>query len=1658
MTHYTPQPLPKMSASEKYEANLSAIRALRRIETEKREATETERAALSCYTGWGDTEVRRYAFRWDGRPSVGLLRALGVEIPADVDGEYVRLDSLAAPASVAAALRAMQHSTLNAHYTSVEIARAIWRALLRMGYGTLRAPRVLEPSAGTGVFLGTIPLDESDTIMDRVIAVELDAVTAAVCRALYPSADVRQGAFQDVALSLPPGTLDVVIGNVPFGDYAVADAEDGVPHACRKQIHDYFVCRAITLLRPGGVAALITSKGTLDKESPTVRKWIAQRARLLGAFRLPGDAFEENAGTSVTTDVLFFQRKIEDGDDADAEWIEERREVAFMGYGSGESRAQVNAHFVAYPERVLGEWYHNKLAMWPDAGVRRRVGDPPADELLSAAIAALPAGCLGPIPGGRKRSAAALRGTLTTSGDLTPATAQEMALGRVLRTLRAMLAAHERGEDTSRLRALLRSVYGMYTSAYGSVRSAERDSRHPLHRYIDDRWWALIASLEDGSGRPSRVFEAPQTRQRSATAPQTAADALYQLLDEAGAFSPQGIADRLAEHGVATTADAVRQELRGQIFQSGPDGEWITREHYLSGDVVDKLDVARKWARLDPSFVDNVNALESVQPKPIPFSDIAVPFGAPWVEPRVYVSFMRHLFPSFDGWGVSLEYVEATATWLFSVSNRHLIGSIENQQRYATSRITAIDLIDCGLRLRLPVVYDDVADPDSPTGTKRVRNEQETSLAQAKLQEIREIWAEWLPRDKDRAATLEAEYNRRYNRIVPRAYDGSHLTFPGLSSTMGGKPLNLRRHQRAGALRMVERGEIDDTAGLGYYPGAGKTLTAICGAVKRLQLGLSQKVAIVVPKAVLGQWQQTFYDVYPGLADWMLVGTDRAFDERNRRAFLLQAAMSDARIVLLTYEQFRTIPVRPATFGAYLTREIVDLEAALLDAEGDDDGAKKNLERAFKARQQALADFEARYASKWKKISDAGNADIAWEAWGVDLLIVDEGHSFKRDVFMTKMDGVSGLPRGESQRAFDMRVKLHYTTTPDLFPGPIEGRAPGKAVFLTGTMVTNTLVETWIMMRLLQPNLLRKLGLWQFDAWAATFTTPKPSPEMDAVGAWKVRTRLKFHNLPELQDMIGAVWDRLDPREAEGTRPAIVNGRMRIVETTGSEELVDYTEELAERAEAVRKREVPPDVDNMLKITHDGRCASVFNGRPSKTWPTDRRTKLDTVALEAWDLYVHSDAMSGCLLIFVDMFTPKAASTADAGIELTPEEIFVQQGVYGVLRDKMCGQMPIILPDGTHAKIPGMLPREVAFIHDAASDAERADLFDRANRGEIRALIGSTAKMGLGVNVQRRAYAVLHVTVPWRPDQLDQANKRADRDGNLCEAVHLIAFPTTGSYDVVLWQMIEIKGEFVSQINSGTYNGRSADDIGDLVIDATTAKAVALGDLRVIEKVKLELELSQLQRSFRAWKNDTIRARFDLESLPRQVDEKQSDIEELQALKRHRDASQIAHFTAMLRPIMSAGGKNDEWQAVNDRTAADQRVHTIADSLRHKLGADGVLIGTYRGLTLSLVRDGQGIHMVMAHGDGAELTVKGVGQRGGVGAFAQAEMLLATVESQIHKLSTQLEILRQRHASLSAAPAWQHAERAAAALARYEELCAAVATNGIVDRQTFRFQ
>lgn len=1104
-----------------------------------------------------------------------------------------------------------------------------------------------------------------------------------------------------------------------------------------------------------------------------------------------------------------------------------------------------------------------------------------------------------------------------------------------------------------------------------------------------------------------------------------------------------------------TPSQVLSALLPDRIFRLPQAGSpvYVTREQYLSGDVGQKLSVAQRWAQLNPDFAVNVTALIAAQPKPLPPEQIQVSFGASFVPAAAYRAFVNHLLPSLtENWKVDISFAEATSTWTIDFRSRPTEAA--NTTTWGTPRCLATELIEAGLRLETPTVYD-----TGPDG-ERVKDSVATAAATAKLADIREEWQRWW-RGSGFATQIAEAYAERFNQHVPRRYDGSHLTFAGLAARLPSdpsQPLIPRRHQLAGALRIVERGDLDDTVLLTYKVGLGKSLSAILGVKKRFDLGLSRKAVFVVPKHTLSQWRDFWRDYFPAFADRVLVADDGDFTVKTRQDFLATACLPTSSVVVLTYEQMATIPLKPDTFRAYIEREIDEVHADLLNNHTDT-GSQSPLKRELKRRQARLEKLRAKYQEKWQKLSEKGTAPISWEDVGADVLVWDECHYAKNLPVTTRMTNVAGMPRSESQRAFDVCIKSHWVAAPELF-GELgvqavlkqygsskyhtDGYPPsGKLIGLTGTPITNTLAEVWVMMRLFQPRLLRDRGLHTFDAFAAVFTTPMPTVEMDAVGKFRQATRLRWQNLPELQMLLSQCWDRAS-NPPEIARPDLATGRMQIVEVEGSAALRAYVADLAERAERVRAKEVDPSIDNMLKITHDGRIAGLFNGPPpgpNEPWPT-HRTKVDAAAEVIAKLYTQSAHRRGVVLVFCDLFTPKADSDTDTDA-MTDAERFRALGVYGVLRDKLIAQ-------GVHAE-------EVAFVHDAETQAQRDKLFQRTRAGDIRVLIGSTQKLATGVNVQDRVYGMIHLTVPWRPDWLEQADGRGRRQGNKWatwgEGIHSVAVVTTGSYDVVSWQMIEQKATFISAIVNDEYEGRTADDIGDLVVTANVAKAIALGDMRVIEKTQLEVELTQHQRRYRLWREEK-RRRFEMcRKLPEDIENLEARVGTLQVMVEQRDG----HVNTPSAPgiVLLDNGRVIH---PSTRDEANQRVFVLAERLRNRSRGE-IELGTYRGLNLTLSFSGVGVEVVAqypvveqmpGYASVADITVKVVAD-----VFGAIDYQLGALDNEIAAWQQQAQQLRDRLAEVSGdMEPWQGGT-ARAALARYEALCTELADGGPVDRKSF---
>jgi N12 class adenine-specific DNA methylase len=1549
-----------------------------------RQATAEEQAILAQYSGWGDTAVRKRGFDWRGTPTDPELFA------ALSQGEC----------------NAIAKSALNAHYTGLDVVRAMWGLVQRRttgpSDGNVSDFWILEPSVGSGVFFGTSPYPEA-----KHIGVELDPLTAQITQALYPEATIKACGLESA--NLPTNRFDIVIGNVPFGNYGVSDSTIKFSFL-KASTHDYFIAKSITLLKPNGHSILITSRYTLDKQDSAMREWLSRNAELLLAIRLPETAFQDSAGTDVVTDILVLRKRPQPITRVD-DWVG-TVEKTFEDAGTIIGRAYVSNYFEMNPAHMLGTYCRGKMQHGFSISVRPRPAEAGtlveqiAQAGLDLAVAPPDTGMASSAP---SADPAALNDACTLAR-------------RVYDRAKDLLQAQIKGTPTAPLRLRLNTAYDGYRARFGTFTMAAKTRHgHVLDPIKGEGWFAFLQALEDQYGGKAPLFQRDTlTAIHSPESGLKLSDALHVCLDSIGKLDISRLS-QLTGLPTAGVEDSLANE--GLAYLDPISSQWIPAAEYLSGNVRAKLQLAKESAALDHRFSRNVAALAAAQPAPLGPSEIKVSFGAGWLPAEYYVAFLRSLFPG-TSWGIKVTRVDATASWIVEVTNPFITDSAENQTVYGAPRMTAIEIIQEGINLKIPVVYDEIEDADG--STRRVRNVQETAAVQGKLLEIRSRWESWLWADETRVAEICEIYNSKFNGFRLRQYDGGYLTFPGLAQEVNGKPYQLRQHQRSGVARILSQSEHDNSAFPVYPPGYGKTDTAICGVVKATQLGLIGKTCIVVPKHTLAQWRARFHALYPGITDELLAATDDSFSTQNRKRFLSRIVAGEAKYVLLTFEQFRTIPLSAETFNKYLSAELDDLRDYLNDS-AEKSTESRALQKEFKKREKALAKFEAKYKERWEKMTKNGEAPITWEECGFTCVAVDECQYLKRDLVATKMENIAGLPRGESQRAFDARVKAHYTLS-----------NKGKIVGLTGTPLTNTLAEAYVWLRFCQPQLLRSLGLWHFDAWASTFAEPFTSVEMDAVGNFRQQTRLRFQNIPELLAILAECWDRA-PEAPEVKKPEIVGGQMRVVEVAGSPALIKYTESLAERAEAVRAKNVDPTVDNMLVITSDGRKASLFNGDPTLGFVPGVRTKVDALVDEVWRYYRESYAELGTQIIFCDLYTPKEVEEEDNEQEdvMTSAERFTAFGIYGVIKERLA--------------VKGILPGEIEFAHDARNDAERLAQHDRMNRGRCRVIIGSTGKMGTGVNVQDCVYAVHHLDCPWRPDELEQRTARGVRDGNRWPAIHVLCYVTQRSYDPVVWQLVEYKGRIVQQIMSGRLTSRSADDIGSLVLTAGMAKAIALGDSRVVDKIRLEMELSALERQYKSWNDTRLQLRYEARKIPERIEASRKEIDE------HREAADLlrhngGEFRCVLREI---GGDRLEVQATAQ--AASEHVRKLANLLGRTIRTRPVAIGSLQGLNLFLENWHGTLTLVARVKDGvAGYRVQGLTYQNARSIEQlQAELNHIDTTSRRVEAGIKTQESRLRTAETELAKPWGPAGRASELLDKYRLLCQELEQNGMVDAQRF---
>lgn len=1481
--HITDPDLGAGGQKTKFQNNVAAIRLLKDLESQGRLAAPEEQEVLARYVGWG-----------------GLPQAFD-EANEKWAAEYAELKELLTPEEYASA----RGSTLNAHYTSPTVIQSIYEAVGRMG---IQPETVLEPAMGVGNFFGLLP----ETMQGAtLLGVELDSITGRLAGQLYPQAKILVDGFEHT--NLPDNSIDLAVGNVPFGNYKLPDPRYDSKNLL---IHDYFFAKTLDKVRPGGIVAFISSKGTLDKQDSTVREYLAQKADLLGAVRLPNNAFAKNAGTEVTSDILFLQKR-ESPPEQLPEWVH---------LGQTADGIPINRYFEQHPEMVLGTmaWdksmYGNEKETTcepvpgaaleeqlaaaienlsqPDQRLLQEKTEVTVDELLESLEA--------PDPMARNFSYTEIGGKLyflengdKTAVDLPAATAQRIrgmiGLREITRNLIDLQLYDGTDEEIKQAQAKLNTAYDAFTAKFGLLNSTGNK-----RAFEQDSAYCLLCSLEildeDGNlERKADMFTKRTINQQvSIDHVDTASEALAVSIGERACVDLGFMSTLLGRPG---DVEPIIEDLKGVIFKnpeagSNPYAGWETADEYLSGNVRKKLAAARVAAERDPAFADNVAALEQAQPKDLSAAEIDVRIGVTWIDTRYYTQFVHELLktPGYLHEQVQARYSPATGEWNVSGKSRDSVNNSLAYVTYGTKRRNAYAIIEDSLNLRDTRIYDTIHDPDG--SDKRVLNVKETMLAQQKQEQIREAFKSWIWKDPERRADLCRKYNELYNAIRPRSYNGDHIRFSGMNPE-----ISLRPHQRNAVARMLYGGN----SLLAHCVGAGKTFEIVAAAIESKRLGLTKKSLVVVPNHLTEQWGADFLRLYPGAN--VLVATKKDFELANRKKFCSRIATGDYDAVVIGHSQFEKIPLSPERQKSILQEQIDQVIDGIQEAKAQD-GERYTIKQLEKSRKS----LEARMA----KLNDQSRKDdvITFEELGVDKLYVDEAHGFKNLFLATKMRNVAGIGQSEAQKSSDMFAKCRYL---DEITG---GRG---VVFATGTPVSNSMVELYTMMRYLQYDMLKESGLEHFDSWAANFGETITALEMAPEGTgFRSKTRFaKFFNLPELMSM----WrEAADIQTAEMLKLPVPEADKITVVTKPSDFQRAMVEDLGERADLVRTRQVEPRQDNMLKITSDGRKLALDQRLADPSLPDDPESKINSCVKNVLQVWRDTAEIKGTQLVFCDLSTPKNDGSFNA---------------YDDIKQKLMAQ--------------GVPPEEIAYIHDAKTETQKAELFAKVRKGQVRVLLGSTAKMGAGTNVQTRLAALHHLDCPWRPADIEQREGRILRQGNLNEVVKIFKYVTENTFDAYNWSILENKQKFIGQLMSGKNPSRSCEDVDEAALSYAEVKALASGDPRIIEMTDLDSQVTKLKllkanhEGQRYMLEDRL-IQFFPQAIKRrqeQIKGLEEDIAHLQAHPQDKD-----HFSISL-----AG------ELYTERKAAGQAIIEACTQMKNV--SERIDLGEYRGFPLTLWADTQ---------------------------------------------------------------------------------------------------
>ena len=1411
------------SLKQKFKQNIAAIETLKRIEAEDREAVPEEKALLVRYAGWG------------GLPQVFSPNP-------DWQEENERLSSLLTEEEFAAA----RESTLNAHYTSPDLIRAMYAAVERLSF---RGGRILEPSCGLGHFIGLMP--DGLHARSSLTGVELDSLTARIARKLYPDADIRHDAFEKTALA--DSFYDLAISNVPFGDYQPYDKRF---NAYKFRIHDYFFAASLERIRPGGLVCFITSRGTLDKKNALLRRYAAKQADLVAAIRLPNTAFKENAHTEVTTDLVILRKRMPGESPFGPSWQES---VPYTNLQ--DEKMVLNEYYVAHPDQMLGKMalegrmYGRNEASLIDDGRDLKIA-------LAEAVGRLPEGIYKglksqstpsepaaiPAPDDVKPNAYALvdtdQGTriairdgneLVMLDELPPDVSRRIrGMVRLRTVVRECLRAQVEDApevEILRTRDRLNLEYDQFHGRFGPISEMGN-----IRAFRGDPDLPLLLSLENFNEETRRAAKTAIFRERTiqpqkpAAAAATPKEALLISLNENGKVDLAHMAWLLKR-----PVEEFLPELQGVIFLDPQTDAWEPEDSYLSGNIREKLAVAEAAARTDPRYRQNVEALRAVQPEELKATEIDARLGSVWIPEADIERFLRELLKLDGEDTVRVRHVSELGSWSLEADHRAK-SSVGNTTEWGTNRYSAIDLIHDALNLRTPTVWDSVPDKKDV----RVINVAATEAAREKQAQIKDRFIQWLWQDDERRERLVKQYNEEFNNIRVRTFDGNHLTLPGASPL-----ITLRPHQKAAIWRILQ---TPNTL-LAHVVGAGKTYTMVAAAMESKRLGLCQKPLFAVPNHMLGQFSSELLTLYPG-ANILVAGKDD-FEAARRQQLFSRIATGNWDAVIVTHSGFERIPMSPEAQEELLKEQIDELEMAIFRQKAADN---KSLRRIVKELEAAKKRLEVRLqtlAAEEKK-----DNTLFFEELGVDRLFVDEAHYFKNLFYVSKMMRVAGLPQTSSQRAFDMYLKVRHLQNRN---------GGGGVVFATGTPVTNTMAELFTMQRYLQRPDLERQGLQHFDSWAATFGEPVTAMELSPDGAgYRLNTRFaRFVNVPELMQQFRQMADIQTAETLQLPVPKLREGKAEIVSAPATPELKSYVASLVKRAERLRNGRVDPSEDNMLKITGDGRKAALDLRLVG--WKRDHpENKLSLAARNIFGIWEETKEQRLTQLVFCDLSTPKP------GLK--------EFSAYDDLKLKL---MRLGIP-----------AEEIAFIQEYDTDAAKSTLFKQVRSGQIRILMGSTAKMGTGTNVQKRLIALHHLDAPWRPADIEQREGRILRQGNDNPWVLIFRYVTEGSFDAYMWGVLETKARFIGQVMTKHSHVRRLEDLDAPALTYAEVKAIASGNPLVLEKAQIDAEVMRLTRlrsqhseALFVTRNSLRRAFEEIPILQRRIADIETDIATKQETK-----------------------------------------------------------------------------------------------------------------------------------------------------------------------------